>query len=48
LKQEKEKNERKNEKILEILQIKDSLIEDLEEKNSRTAKRDNYYAAQAK
>ena len=34
LKQEKEKNERKNEKILEILQIKDSLIEDLEEKNA--------------
>ena len=32
LQQEKERNERKNEKILEILQIKDSLIEDLEEK----------------
>lgn len=32
LQQEREKNERKNEKVLEILQIKDSLIEDLEEK----------------
>lgn len=34
LQQEREKNERKNEKILEILQIKDSLIEDLEDKNA--------------
>lgn len=32
LRQEQEKHERKNQKILEILQIKDSLIEDLEEK----------------
>lgn len=33
LKQERDRQERKNEKVLEILQIKDSLIEDLEEKN---------------
>ena len=32
LRQEQEKNERKNQKILEILQIKDSLIEDLEDR----------------
>ena len=33
LRQEQEKNERKNQKILEILQIKDSLIEDLEDRS---------------